>query len=303
MKTAVAVKKVNKSYGEIIANNKVSLEASSEEIFGLIGPDGAGKTTLIRSICTLLVPDSGEITVLGHNTKSDILEIRKKIGYMPQKFSLYQDLSVEQNLNFFADLFKVPPKERKQKVNELYEFSKLGQFKDRLAGALSGGMKQKLALSCNLVHTPEILILDEPTFGVDPVSRLDFWNMLKEIKRDGIPIFVSTAYMDEAEQCDRIALIHKGDIIAIDTPAKIVDNFGYHLFEITGSLREISSYFQNLPDTHSIQLFGQTLHVSFLKRPLKEEINNWYEKLGDKLKNVKEIKPGVEDIFLDKMSE
>ncbi|MEZ4763313.1 MAG: ABC transporter ATP-binding protein [Calditrichia bacterium] len=209
--SAIEITNFSKSFGETRAVKNVSLSVKPGELFGLIGPDGAGKTTLMRAICTLLLPDDGQIQVRGMNTREAIADIRAILGYMPQRFSLYQDLSVEQNLRFFADLFNVPAEERAARMKRLYQFSRLGNFNKRLAGQLSGGMKQKLALSCALIHTPEILVLDEPTFGVDPVSRKEFWEILHEIRKEGTTILVSTAYMDEADQCERVALMFNGE--------------------------------------------------------------------------------------------
>jgi ABC-2 type transport system ATP-binding protein len=278
----------------------VSLSVQKGELFGLIGPDGAGKTTLMRSICTLLNPDEGVIRVNNLETTENIAQIRSILGYMPQRFSLYQDLSVEQNLRFFAELFQVPREERREREEQLYHFSRLGPFKKRLAGALSGGMKQKLALSCALIHTPDILILDEPTYGVDPVSRTEFWDILRQIQQEGTTILVSTAYMDEADQCDRVALFFRGESAAIDTPQALKKNYRYPLFQVEADdLRRLRSYFESLPEVHNIQLFGNTLHVSFKKEPDSQSWERWKNESGQNLKNREPLTPAIEDIFLD----
>lgn len=221
-----------KKYDTIEAVKGINLSVEKGGLFGLIGPDGAGKTTLMRAVCTLLLPDEGSIHVNGFDTKKHFTQIRSILGYMPQRFSLYQDLTVAQNLKFFADLFQVPLEEQKIRLAELYQFSRLEPFKNRLAGALSGGMKQKLALSCALIHTPEILVLDEPTFGVDPVSRDEFWKILHTIREKGTTILVSTAYMDEANLCDRVALFFDGIIQITDKPDNLRAQYKYPLFQI-----------------------------------------------------------------------
>lgn len=217
----VIVQDISKSYGAVKALDGVSFELQEGELFGLIGPDGAGKTTLFRLLTTLLKPDSGSARVEGLDIVTDYKEIRKIVGYMPGKFSLYQDLSVEENLEFFASLFGVTIEENYDLIAPIY--SQIEAFRTRKAGKLSGGMKQKLALSCALIHKPRVLFLDEPTTGVDAVSRSEFWDMLQGLKAHGISILVSTPYMDEASRCDRVALINEGKILKIDTPAEITD--------------------------------------------------------------------------------
>ena len=284
------------------AVNSLSLSVNRGEIFGLIGPDGAGKTTLLRTLATLLVPTKGTLILREMDVTKHIAGIRAILGYMPQRFSLYQDLSVEQNLNFFADLFEVAPLERPERLERLYQFSRLEPFKNRKAGALSGGMKQKLALSCALIHTPDILLLDEPTFGVDPVSRQEFWQILHSIQEDGTTILVSTAYMDEATQCDRVALLFDGKVQALDAPQILRDNYQYPLYTIESSdLRQLAQSLSKIEQIHSVQLFGDSLHVSFYKEPeesfwqaLETETNN------EAIKRTK-IEASIEDVFLSLM--
>src|SRR6478609_5601917 len=228
----VALTNIVKTYnkGKIKAVNNVSLSVEKGELFGLIGPDGAGKTSIFRILTTLLPPDSGTATVIGFDTTKDPTEIRKRVGYMPGKFSLYQDLTVEENLTFFATLFNTTIQENYDLIKDIYE--QIKPFSNRMAGKLSGGMKQKLALCCALIHKPEVLFLDEPTTGVDVVSRKEFWEMLKRLKAQGISILVSTPYMDEASLCDRIALIQNGNIMSLDTPKNIIAGFPAKLYAV-----------------------------------------------------------------------
>jgi ABC-2 type transport system ATP-binding protein len=298
--SAIEIKEFVKTYQSVEAVKGISLEVDKGKLFGLIGPDGAGKTTLMRSICTLLRPTSGQILVNDMNTLTRIGDIRRILGYMPQRFSLYQDLTVEQNLNFFADLFQVPKEEMLKRREELYHFSKLEPLKHRKAGALSGGMKQKLALSCALIHTPEILILDEPTFGVDPVSRQEFWQILDGIKKQGTTILVSTAYMDEAERCDQIALMHQGKVITRGTPAEIKKQFPHPLYRIGGKdLRQLRDYFFRQKEVHKTQLFGDAIHVSFREKPTEEKWKSWQQDSSGNLTEWREQLPSMEDVFME----
>ena len=232
---AIEVNNISKSYGKIKALEKVSLAVEKGEVFGLIGPDGAGKTTLFRILCTLLLPDSGTARVDGFDTVGQMKEIRRRVGYMPGRFSLYQDLTVEENLKFFATLFGTTVEAGYDSISAIY--SQIERFKDRKAGSLSGGMKQKLALSCALVHEPSILLLDEPTTGVDPVSRKEFWDMLQTLKERGITIVASTPYLDEVRCCDRVAFLDHGQVRGIDTPQVILNRFA-DIFNPPGIDRE-----------------------------------------------------------------
>ena len=298
----IEIKDFVKNYGEVEAVKGINLTVTKGSLFGLIGPDGAGKTTLMRAVCTLLLPDQGSITVNGLDTKKDVLEIRSILGYMPQRFSLYQDLTVAQNLRFFADLFQVPIKEQEKRLAELYQFSRLEPFKNRQAGALSGGMKQKLALSCALIHTPKVLVLDEPTFGVDPVSRDEFWDILYSIREQGTTILVSTAYMDEANLCDKVALFFNGKIQSIDTPDKLKSHYNFPLYEIVvNDQNSMIEVLESEKDTHSIQKFGDSLHISFLSEPDNSWWNELKSKSNDNLTSWRKIEPSIEDIFLDMM--
>jgi len=217
----IEIRGLHKSYRKTEAVRDVTFSVPEATIFGLIGPDGGGKTTIMRTLVSLLSFDSGEVLFQGKPVQENVSFVRSHVGYMPQRFSLYQDLTVAENIHFFAELFDVPREEMNSRIEELYEFSTLGPFKERRAGALSGGMKQKLALSCMLVHQPSVIVLDEPTFGVDPVSRNDFWEILKTLAGRGTTILVSTAYMDEALLCDRVALVYRGRLLATDEPTAL----------------------------------------------------------------------------------
>jgi ABC-2 type transport system ATP-binding protein len=289
-----------KKYGITAAVRGISLSIRQGELFGLIGPDGAGKTTTMRAICTLLVPDRGTILVQGLNAAADLVSVRTVLGYMPQRFSLYQDLSVEQNLRFFADLFQVPSAERTARAEELYRFSRLGEFKKRKAAALSGGMKQKLALSCALIHTPQVLVLDEPTTGVDPVSRQEFWDILHSIQKQGTTIFVSTAYLDEADNCDTVALMYSGRIMLAGKPSEVRDSFPYPLYRVSGTnTRLLQEFFTGVPETRTTQLFGDALHVVFNVDPPGQRWNEWQAQTRGNLQAWSKHPPSIEDVFMD----
>jgi len=299
---AIEITNFKKSYGSTEAVNGINFSVEKGELFGIIGPDGAGKTTLIRAICTLLAPDEGYIFVNKLDVIKNIAKIRSILGYMPQRFSLYQDLSVEQNLRFFADLFQVSVEERKERLKRLYQFSRLESFKNRKAAALSGGMKQKLALSCALIHTPDILVLDEPTFGVDPVSRQEFWQILHAIRKEGTTILVSTAYMDEAEQCDQVALFSQGKIVGLDTPKNLKKDYPYPIFKLLGTdLYQLQNLFKDYETVQFTQLFGDSLHVSFKTEPSNVNWENWKKESDQNLQSWKKHIPSIEDVFLEKM--
>jgi ABC-2 type transport system ATP-binding protein len=298
----VIVKNLNKSYGQVKAIENISFEAEKAEIFGLIGPDGAGKTTIFRILTTLLLADEGEANMLGYDVVKDFKKIRQIIGYMPGRFSLYQDLSVEENLNFFASVFGTTIQENYELIKDIYQ--QIEPFKKRRAGALSGGMKQKLALSCALIHKPEILILDEPTTGVDAVSRKEFWEMLRKLKNSGITILVSTPYMDEASLCDRVALIQKGKIMQINTPEKIVEQYEMPLYAIrTENMYQLLNSLRNFEHTNSAYPFGQFAHFTAKKSIGNiNELRNYLEKNDFINIDIQPIKPNIEDCFMALMA-
>ena len=302
MNKIIDIKNLSKSYNDILAVDDVSYNVAKGEMFGLVGPDGAGKTTTIRTLCGLLITDSGEIEVLGYNLLKERKKIQNKIGYLSQKFSLYGDLTVDENIEFFADIHGV--KDYENRSNELLEFTRLTPFKDRLAEKLSGGMKQKLALACSLIHKPQIIFLDEPTTGVDPVSRRDFWKILSNLLKEGITIFMSTPYLDEAERCNRVALMSNGKIISLDTPQKIKGSLEKDVIEIVcNKIREAYKLIQqNFP--FEIQMFGDRINIivdeykTDYKRIEKLLNDNSIEILNHRL-----ITPSLENVFIHLVQE
>jgi drug efflux transport system ATP-binding protein len=251
----ISIQNISKKYDDIEAIKNINIEVDRGELFGLIGPDGAGKTTIFRILTSLLLPTDGRVSMDNIDVIKDYKKVRKIIGYMPGRFSLYQDLSVEENLQFFATVFGTTIEENYDLIKDIY--SQIEPFKTRKAGKLSGGMKQKLALSCALIHKPKVLILDEPTTGVDAVSRKEFWEMLKRLKEKDITIMVSTPYMDEASLCDRVALIQKGEIMSIDTPEKIISQFEGNLFAVRSkNMYQLMSDLREYDQTKTVFLFG-----------------------------------------------
>ncbi|WP_372947851.1 ABC transporter ATP-binding protein [Mariniphaga sp.] len=297
----ITVKNISKSYNKILALQNISLTINEGELFGLIGPDGAGKTTLMRILMTLLLPDSGEAKMDGLDVVAYFKKIRHIVGYMPGRFSLYQDLSVEENLNFFATVFGTTVEENYNLIRDIYY--QIEPFKNRRAGKLSGGMKQKLALSCALIHSPKILVLDEPTTGVDAVSRKEFWEMLKKLQAKGITILVSTPYMDEANLCDRVALIQNGRILNVDSPKKIIEKFPRKIIQIRSDetyrlIKDLRAY----EKAESVFAFGQFVHFTGIDDDVEpSELDLYLEKLNHKNVLVEEITPGIEDVFMSLM--
>lgn len=295
----VTMDNLSKTFAAVQAVDAISLEVTAGEMFGVIGPDGAGKTTLFRMLTTLLLPDSGSATVDGFDIVRDYRKIRQHVGYMPGRFSLYQDLTVEENLRFFATLFGTTIQENYHLIRDIYE--QIEPFKDRRAGKLSGGMKQKLALSCALIHKPHVLFLDEPTTGVDPVSRKEFWEMLKRLKAQGITILVSTPYMDEATMCDRIALVQSGRILAVDTPESIVAKYPEKLYGVRSrELPRLLLDVRAFENTLSCFSFGEYLHVSFRDDHPQavDDLKGYLDRIGHRDVYVRDETPTIEDCFI-----
>ncbi len=299
--TAVKTTDLSMVYGDTTALYPLDLDIKTNELFGLIGPDGAGKTTLFRILVTLLIPSQGSASVLGLDTVKQYREIRKNIGYMPGRFSLYMDLSVEENLGFYADAFGTSIQKNYPLIKDIY--SQIEPFRKRRAGALSGGMKQKLALSCALIHNPDILFLDEPTTGVDAVSRKEFWGMLKNLINKGKTIVVSTPYMDEASLCDRIALIQGGKVMQTETPENIRKGFQYTLYSVyTDNIYKMILDIRKFNKTHDIQLFGHEAHFTPSEPDFApEELEHFLRLHHHENVKIKAIEPGIEDCFMELM--
>ncbi|MBN2663440.1 MAG: ABC transporter ATP-binding protein [Bacteroidales bacterium] len=297
----VTIKNIRKNYGKVQAVNNISFEVEKGELFGLIGPDGAGKTTIFRILTSLLFPDSGEAFVNGLNVVADYKKIRKITGYMPGRFSLYQDLTVEENLNFFATVFGVTVNKNYELIKDI--FDQIAPLKKRLAGKLSGGMKQKLALSCALIHKPKVLILDEPTTGVDAVSRKEFWEMLQQLKNKGITILVSTPYMDEASLCDQVALIQHGSIMDINTPKGIISKFKHELFSIKSQNKQkLIDDLRAFEYSNSVYAFGDSIHYTDKRKSIDiQEITVFLKNKNNSNVVIKVIEPNIEDCFMDLM--
>ena len=296
---SISVQNISKSYKKIKAVDNVSFEVNSGELFGLIGPDGAGKTTIFRILTTLLVADEGKATVADLDVVNDYKTIRNSVGYMPGKFSLYQDLTVEENLTFFATIFGTTIEENYELIEDIYV--QIEPFKNRRAGALSGGMKQKLALCCALIHAPKVLFLDEPTTGVDPVSRKEFWQMLKRLQKKGITILVSTPYMDEASLCDRIALIQNGKVLKIDSPQAITSDYDKVIYDIQSKNTHGLIYdLKNYPSHYSVYAFGEFIH--YIDKNLDFNPQDIQTYLEDKTHTdivIRKAVTTIEDVFMD----
>lgn len=299
---AINVENISKKFGKVDALKNVSFHADKGEIFGLIGPDGSGKTTLFRILTTLMLADQGQANVAGFDVVKEYKKIRKCVGYMPGRFSLYQDLSVEENLTFFATLFGTTIEENYNLIEDIY--IQIEPFKKRRAGALSGGMKQKLALCCALIHKPQVLFLDEPTTGVDPVSRKEFWGMLQRLKTKDMCILVSTPYMDEAVLCDRIGLIKNGELLEVNTPSEIIKNYTENLWAIEGSqmyslLKELREY----PGIKSAFSFGDKNHITVNENFNAPQLIEFLKQKNYKDIELTPITPSIEDVYLNIASE
>ena len=302
MKSAVSLQALSRSFGALRAVEDLTLDIDAGELFGIVGPDGAGKTTTLRMLAGILRPTSGEVRIGAVDVRRDPEAVKPHIAYMAQRFGLYEDLTVQENLDFYADVYGVPKGARNARMDRLYTFSRLGEFRDRLAGKLSGGMKQKLSLSCCLVHQPEVLLLDEPTFGVDPISRRELWLIVHEMVSDGVTVVVSTSYLDEAERCDRVAMLHEGRVLALDTPALLQQSMVGLMFDVRSDRpREARDALRSSAGVHSATLFGDRLHV-FTKSGHADTVRNSVTAAGIGVISIREIEPSLEDVFIHRVS-
>lgn len=300
----IEVRGLKKRFGETQAVDGLSFSVPKGTLYGLIGPDGAGKTSTLRILCGLLQPDSGECRIAGYDAVKQARQVRRLLGYMPQRFSLYPDLTVAENLRFFADLFGVPRRERLERTEKLLQFSRLSPFVKRKAAALSGGMKQKLALACTLIHRPQVLLLDEPTTGVDPVSRREFWDILHTLRDEGVTLLITTPYMDEAARCDRIGIVHHGRLLIEEAPKDISKLARHRIYEVVAepafaaaeALNRIGSFF-------SVQLFGDRLHLAADEAPaqVEERVRAALSESNLRLHSLREIPPSIEDVFVERL--
>ncbi|HSM37662.1 MAG TPA: ABC transporter ATP-binding protein [Longimicrobiales bacterium] len=285
--------------GDTVAVEGLDLEIAPGELFGIVGPDGAGKTTTLRMLAGVLAPSAGDAWILGESLVEDPERAKPHTAYMPQRFGLYEDLTVAENLAFYADLYRVPKAERPARLERLYRFSRLDEFEDRLAGALSGGMKQKLALSCALIHQPRLLLLDEPTFGVDPISRRDLWLILHEMVAEGVTVVVSTSYLDEAERCDRVALLSEGRLLALDTPAGLVERAPGRIVEVrTAHPRQDRDRLRAVDGVAGALLFGERIHVTLREGAFLEEVAGRVAGAGVEVLEARLAEASLEDVFL-----
>jgi ABC-2 type transport system ATP-binding protein len=297
---AIETDDLTRAFKKVVAVDRLSLAIQRGEIFGLVGPDGAGKTTTIRLLCAIMNPTSGSAKVAGFDTVKEAEDIKRRIGYMAQRFNLYGDLSVIENLTFFADIFAVGGDVRNERIDQLLAFARLTEFKDRRAAQLSGGMQKKLALACTLIHEPEILFLDEPTTGVDPVSRREFWDILSDLHLRGVTLFVSTPYMDEAERCSRVGLMFEGEMIVCDKPENVKDLIGGELIELRpDDLRRAGKIVADLDGVLEIQTYGDLLHV-FVDNAQERiiELEKLLAREGIGVSGLRQTRPRMEEAFI-----
>ena len=297
---AVELRALTRSFGDVVAVDRLTFSIESAELFGIVGPDGAGKTTTLRMLAGVLPPTAGDALVGGASVARAPESVKPHIAYMPQRFGLYQDLTVRENILFYADLYRVPAAQRPARLERLYHFSGLGEFQHRLAGQLSGGMKQKLSLSCALIHEPDILLLDEPTFGVDPLSRRDLWLILHRMVADGMTVIVSTSYMDEAERCDRVALLHSGRVLALAPPAQIQQRFTGRLLQVrSADSRAARTALGAMPDVARATLFGDVVHVLLAAPVAADTLRRQLHERGITDAQAAEVMPSLEDAFIE----
>jgi len=296
---ALSLRELTRRFAQLTAVDALTLDVRDGELFGVVGPDGAGKTTTLRMLAGVLPPTEGEAWVDGVDVGRDPEKVKPHIAYMAQRFGLYEDLTVQENLAFYADLYRVPRPERPERLERLYRFSRLGEFKDRLAGALSGGMKQKLSLSCALVHHPRVLLLDEPTFGVDPISRRELWLILHEMVADGITVVVSTSYLDEAERCDRVVLLNEGKALALDKPSTLQASLEGTMMAVRADKpRAARDALRSSGAVQSAALFGEAVHALMAPGDDGETLRATLDAAGITVLDTEEIEPSLEDVFI-----
>ncbi len=296
---AVSLDGLTRAFGPLTAVDGLTLEVGAGELFGIVGPDGAGKTTTLRMLAGVLRPTAGRARVAGIDVTADPEAVKPHIAYMAQRFGLYEDLTVEENLHFYADLYRVPKAERPKRLERLYTFSRLGEFSGRLAGKLSGGMKQKLSLSCCLVHRPEVLLLDEPTFGVDPISRRELWLILHEMVAEGVTVVVSTSYLDEAERCDRVVLLHEGRALALDRPQALQGSLEGEMLSLrTERPREARDVLRRSGVVRAASLFGDSVHALVPRGAGPAAALAALEAEGLAVSSTETIEPSLEDVFI-----
>jgi ABC-2 type transport system ATP-binding protein len=297
---AIRTSKLRKVFARFTALDGLDIEVNKGELFGLVGPDGAGKTTTMRLLTGIMTPTSGEAWVAGYSIRGEEELIKEEIGYMSQRFGLYEDLTVMENILFYADLYGVRKTERPRRIERLLGFSNLTPFKTRLAGNLSGGMKQKLGLACALIHTPRVLFLDEPTLGVDPVSRRDFWRILYDLLKEGVTIFVSTAYLDEAERCGRIGLLNQGKLLVTDEPLNIRKSLAVSMVEmLTTQARQSGEVLKDIMGLRSVTIYGDRLHLAITEDNVLAEVERRLASQGISVTGTRPILPSLEDVFID----
>ncbi len=296
---AIRAESLSRHFGSVRAADELSFSVAEGEIYGLVGPDGAGKTTVMRLLAGILSVTSGDAWVAGHSVKDEAETIKEKIGYMSQRFGLYPDLTVMENIQFYANIFGVPARRRTERIEQLLAFSGLGQFQKRLAGNLSGGMKQKLSLSCVLIHSPRILLLDEPTCGVDPLSRRELWRILYQLRRERVTIFVSTVYLNEAERCSQIGLLHRGRLLATGTPAQVRKLATGVILELqTSDPRRAARVLRQNPLVRSADMFGDRVHAVASGLETAATIEADLAQNGITVRTVRQIEPSLEDVFV-----
>ena len=300
---AVSINGLTRCFGDVLAVGDLTFDVGAGELFGIVGPDGAGKTTTLRMLSGVLPPSAGDALVLGASVKRQPERVKKDIAYMSQRFGLYEDLTVRENIMFYADLYRVPKSERPARLGRLYRFSNLGEFEHRLAGKLSGGMKQKLSLCCALIHHPKVLLLDEPTFGVDPISRRDLWLILHEMVAEGVTVIVTTSYLDEAERCDRVVMLNEGKLLALDTPVALQARLAGHIVAVRAQpLRDARKALENTPGVTGATMFGETLHVVMNESNHEAAVGAALANAHVDVLSVNAVEPSLEDVFISLVS-